>query len=182
MAGRRLPVARRRLPVALGALALALAACGTPPAPPRPSAGAGATAAPQPSAGAGTTAPASSPADPSPVASAPTLIAFVLAPTAGTGGAAEVTGPDQLPGLVGGPPEAVESARAAVAHHSGTGNRLFAFVLSGCRNTGAALTIQTRRITATLTGGEGTACFAAEWYLAVFALPAALVPPGTRVG
>jgi hypothetical protein len=53
---------------------------------------------------------------------------------------------------------------------------------AGCQNDGAALAIQAGRIIATLTGGEGIACFVAEWYLAVFAVPAHLVPPGTRVG
>ncbi|MFG2043058.1 hypothetical protein [Dactylosporangium sp. NPDC048998] len=54
--------------------------------------------------------------------------------------------------------------------------------LSGWQNDGATLVMPPGRITATLTGGEGTACFAAEWYLAVFAVPARLVPPGSRVG
>jgi hypothetical protein len=126
-------------------------------------------------------APASSAPAGSPVP-APTLIAFAMVSTAGTGAAAEVSDPDQIARLVGGPPEAVESARAAVARNRGPGNRLFAFVLPGCRDTGATLAIRAGSITATLTGGEGTACFAAEWYLAVFAVPAAQVPPGTRVG
>jgi hypothetical protein len=72
--------------------------------------------------------------------------------------------------------------RAAVARHGGADTRLFAFVLAGCQNDGAALAVRAERITATLTGGEGVACFVAEWYLAVFAVPAGLVPPGARVG
>jgi hypothetical protein len=100
----------------------------------------------------------------------------------GSGGAAEVTGPDQLDRLVDGPPAAMASARAAVERSGGPDTRIFAFVLAGCQNDGAALAIQAGRITAALTGGEGTACFAAEWYLAVFAVPAARVPPGARVG
>jgi hypothetical protein len=102
--------------------------------------------------------------------------------TAGTGGAAEVSDPGQIDRLTGAPPEAVGSARAAVARHLGAGNRLFAFVLPGCRNTGATVAIRAGRVTAALTGGEGVACFAAEWFLAVFAVPVTLVPPGTRVG
>ena len=102
--------------------------------------------------------------------------------TAGTGGATEVSEPGQIDRLADGPPAAMESVRAAVAGHRGADTRLFAFVLAGCQNDGAALAIQPGRITATLTGGEGTACFVAEWYLAVFAVPAHLIPPGARVG
>ena len=97
----------------------------------------------------------------------------------GTGGAAEITTPDQIDQLIGGPPAAVESARGAVTRNSG--NRLFAFVLAGCQNTGAALTIRDGRITATLTGGEGIACFVAEYFLALFAVPPAQVPPGAKL-
>ena len=111
-----------------------------------------------------------------------TLIAFVMVPAAGTAGAIEVSDPAQLDRLAGGPPEATGAARAAVTRARGPGVRMFAFVLSGCRNTGATLELGARRITATLTGGEGVACFDAEWFLAVFAVPAPLVPPGARVG
>jgi hypothetical protein len=127
-------------------------------------------------AGASSHAPAASPG------SSATLIAFVMVMDGGTGAAIEVSGPDQIGRLVGGPPAAIESARAAVAGHSGADTRLFAFVLAGCQNDGAALAIYAGRITATLTGGKGYACFVAQWYLAVFAVPASLVPPGTRVG
>ncbi|MEU7870360.1 hypothetical protein [Dactylosporangium sp. NPDC049140] len=121
--------------------------------------------------------------DPSPApASAPALIAFVMVRDGGTGGATEVTEPGQIDRLVAGPPAAIESARAAVARNAGPDLRIFAFVLPGCQNDGAALTTGAARITATLTGGAGTACFVAEWYLAVFAVPARLVPPGARVG
>lgn len=102
--------------------------------------------------------------------------------SSGTGAAAEISSPDQIGPIVGGPPAAVEAARAAAARHGGAGTRLFAFVLGGCQNDGAALAIGTDRITASLTGGEGIACFAAEWFLALFAVPAGLVPPGARVG
>jgi len=102
--------------------------------------------------------------------------------TDSTGGATELSGPDQIERLVGGPPAAVESVRAAVARNSGAQTRLFAFVLAGCQNDGAALTIEAGRITARLTGGEGIACFIADWFLAVFAVPASLVPPGARIG
>jgi hypothetical protein len=173
----------RRSLVALGALALTLTAAGCgvredPSATPVRSTGAspGAAATPSSSAGPSSQAPAASPA------SSATLIAFVVVLAASTDGATEVSGPDQIDRLVGGPPEAIELARAAVARNNGTDIRRFAFVLAGCQNDGAALAIAAGRITATLTGGEGIACFVAEWYLAVFAVPAGLVPPGARVG
>jgi hypothetical protein len=170
----------------LGACGTLLAACGTPSSTPRPSSGAPVPLPVVASAvSSAPSAPASSDPAASPVASAvpaATLIAFAMVPTAGTGGAAEVSDPDQIDRLTGAPPETVGSARAAVARHLGPGNRLFAFVLSGCRNTGATVAVRAGRVTAALTGGDGVACFAAEWFLAVFAVPATLVPPGTRVG
>ncbi len=169
--------------MALGAFALTLtvAGCGASEAPsgtPAPSTGVstGAAATVPSSAGTPSPAPAAAPA------SSATLIAFVMVLAASTGAAAEVSRPDQIDRLAGGPPVAIESARAAVARNSGAGTRIFAFVLAGCQNDGAALAIRADRITATLTGGEGIACFVAEWYLAVFAVPTSLVPPGTRVG
>jgi hypothetical protein len=169
--------------LALGALALTLTAAGCgvheePSATPPRSTGAstGPAATVPPSAGGSSPTPAASPA------SSATLIAFVMVLPASTGGATEVSEPDQIDRLVDGPPAAMESARAAVARNSGADTRLFAFVLAGCQNDGAALAIQAGRMTATLTGGDGIACFVAEWYLAVFAVPAHLVPPGTRVG
>ena len=173
--------------MASGALALALTAAGCgaredPVATPARSTGASTTPATTvPSAADGPSpAPAASAATSG--AQSATLIAFVMVSAASTGGATEVSGPGQIEGLVDGPPAAVESVRAAVARNSGAGTRLFAFVLAGCQDTGATLAIRTERITATLTGGEGIACFVAEWYLAVFAVPAGLVPPGARVG
>jgi hypothetical protein len=167
--------------LALGALALTVAAAGcgaradAPAASPAPSA-----ASPTSSAASPAASPASSPAS-SPVGVV-TLIAFVMVRPGGSGGAIEVSGPDQLDRLVAGPPAAMASARAVIGRSSGPDTRIFAFVLAGCQNDSAALTIRAGRITAALTGGEGTACFAAEWYLAVFAVPAAQVPPGARIG
>jgi hypothetical protein len=172
----------RRSLIALGALALTLAAgCGAREDPvATPARSTGASTAPAAtvasSAGASSHAPAAS------AAPSATLIAFVMVSAASTGGATEVSGPDQINRLVDGPPAVIESVRAAVARNSGAGTRLFAFVLPGCQDTGAGLAIRADRITATLTGGEGIACFVAEWYLAVFAVPAGLVPPGARVG
>jgi hypothetical protein len=163
----------RRTRLALGALVLTLTAgCGVREDPP---------AGPASPAGSTGTSAAATAAVPPPVGTT-TLVAFAMVLSGSTGAAAEISGPDQIDGLVGGPPAVVESARAAVARNSGAGTRLFAFVLPGCQNEGAALAIQAKRVTAMLTGGEGIACFAAEWYLAVFAVPTGSVPPGARVG
>ncbi|MPZ79619.1 MAG: hypothetical protein GEV28_04140 [Actinophytocola sp.] len=58
------------------------------------------------------------------------------------------------------------------------GSRGFAFVLAGCADTAAVLLLGDGRITADLTGGEGTNCDAAEYYLATFDVDAELVPDG----
>jgi hypothetical protein len=172
----------RRSLVVVGVLALTLTATGCggredPSATPERSAG------PSTSPTATAASPAGSASNPSPSTPlAATLIDFAMVPAASGGSATEISGPGQIERLVGGPPAAVESARAAVARHSGADTRLFAFILAGCQNDGAALKIETGRITATLTGGEGIACFVAEWYLALFAVPARLVPPGVRIG
>ncbi|GIJ72943.1 hypothetical protein Voc01_078600 [Virgisporangium ochraceum] len=144
-------------------------------------AGGDVTATPARSASTGASPPGASPSDASPPAStgATTLIAFAMVSSAGTAAAAEVRSPDDVDRFVGGPPDVVATARAAVARHAGS--RMFAFVLAGCQNTGATLSIRAGRVTAALTGGEGIACLVAEYFLAVFAVPAHLVPPDAKV-
>ncbi|WP_433064872.1 hypothetical protein [Dactylosporangium sp. CS-033363] len=117
-----------------------------------------------------------------PPASAPSLIAFVMVQDAGTGGALEISTPDQIDLLAPGPPAAIETARTAVARTRSPDVRIFAFVRAGCQNDGATIAVESTRITATLTGGEGAACYVPEWYLAVFAVPAPLVRPGASAG
>ncbi|WP_433223072.1 hypothetical protein ACQP00_25160 [Dactylosporangium sp. CS-047395] len=117
-----------------------------------------------------------------PAAPAPELIAFVMVQDAGTGGAVEISAPDQIDRLAPGPAAAIDSARTAVTQHARPDVRIFAFVRPGCQNDGATIALGSKQITATLTGGEDTACVVAEWYLAVFAVPAQLVPPGASVG
>jgi hypothetical protein len=120
------------------------------------------------------------PADPSPTSA--TLIAFVLVGSGGSGDAAgEVTAPEQFDRFLAGSP-AIERVREATERHRRAGVRLFAFVVNGCQNDAASLVIQPARVYATLTGGAGIQCFVAEQYLAVFAVPAGLVPDGARVG
>lgn len=58
------------------------------------------------------------------------------------------------------------------------GRRGFAFVLTGCAETGAVLLVSLEKITADLTGGENTNCDAPAYFLATFAISAADVPAG----
>ncbi len=72
--------------------------------------------------------------------------------------------------------------RGRVAQYRKDGIRLFAFVLSGCQHDGASLVIRDTRISAMPTGGENVSCFVAEYFLAVFAVPADRVPANVTVG
>jgi hypothetical protein len=117
-------------------------------------------------------------------------------------GAAPVaaSGPGVLTGFVqlqSGPPTAVEighgdaaliervqrnpDARAALTRPAHPGTRAFAFVLTGCRETGAVLLLGDHLI-AEPAGGEGVTCYLPEFYLAVFELPAGLVPEPLVLG
>jgi hypothetical protein len=110
------------------------------------------------------------------------LIAFVNLGTARSGtGAGEVTRPEQLDPFLVGPAAANQKVRDAVARGRTDGVRLFAFLLLGCQNEGAQLMIQPPRMYAVLTG-EPKECFAAEQFIAVFAVPAHQVPNGVQLG
>lgn len=67
---------------------------------------------------------------------------------------------------------------AVLAEPVPAGERGFAFVLTGCAETGAVLLVGHEKITADLTGGEDTDCDAPGYFLATFAIPASAVPPG----
>ncbi|MFI5913298.1 hypothetical protein [Dactylosporangium sp. NPDC051541] len=146
-------------------LALTVTGCGGPAATPAPVAGPSSPVpspsvpapSPSPSRVSPPAPPPSSAAPVSPKPTAAVLVQFGRVRDGGTGGATETTGPGADP-------------------------RIFEFVLAGCQNDGAALTITATRVTAKLTGGEGTACYVPEWYKAVFAVPAGQVPPGARLG
>jgi hypothetical protein len=58
-----------------------------------------------------------------------------------------------------------------------TGERGFAFVLTGCAETSAVLLIGHDTITADLTGGDGAVCDAPAYFLATFVADADHVPP-----
>lgn len=166
--------------------------CGTPSRSPvgPPSGGSGPSATAGPAGTAAPTGPAGPTAPPggsgrrsgAPAPASPTLIAFVQVRGGAGDAAGEVTGSEQLDPFLTGPPAADQQVRDAVRRHRGAGVRLFAFLLTGCQNNGASLVIQPARVHAVLTGGLGVRCFVAEHFLAVFAVPAALVPDRVRIG
>ncbi|MCZ4118947.1 hypothetical protein [Streptomyces sp. H39-S7] len=83
-----------------------------------------------------------------------------------------------LAGLPGGGASAVRAQLAA--HPPQSGERRFGFQLSGCRPTGATLTISAEgRVSASPTGGENIRCIRPEYYAAVLAVPVNVLP--TRV-
>jgi hypothetical protein len=171
--------------------ALAVAGCTQPtPDPAQP------TAPAQPSASAATTvgdptvvAGPTASVVPSPTAgpTAPVLIQFEPLRSRGNGsGGADVTRADRLDefldrhdldqnGLNYSPQEQILPWLAL-------GARVLAFVLAGCGNDGATLVVESARVYADLTGGGNVQCDAPQYYFAVFAVPAGLVPAGARIG
>ncbi|WP_431946115.1 hypothetical protein [Actinacidiphila sp. bgisy167] len=95
--------------------------------------------------------------------------------------AAEVTSARQLDAFLAGLPRTGAAAlREQLARQPRrTDERRFAFVLTGCRPTGAALAIGRREISAAPTGDEHIRCIQAQSFAAVLAVPSRLVP--TRV-
>jgi len=129
--------------------------------------------------------PASPPAGgtPSPQPNGATLIAFAQPRTGGSsdvGG--DVTEPGKLDPFLTGETSIDQRLRAAADRYRRAGTRLLAFRLNGCQESGATLAIQSGRVVATLTGGENYQCFVAEHYVALFAVPASLIPPGAKIG
>jgi hypothetical protein len=124
---------------------------------------------------------------PSAAPTSPMLILFDLLGSGARRGAAEVTRPDRLDEFLDrfdiettnsldySPREEVKPWRAV-------GARLFAFMLAGCDNDGAALQIESSRVYATLTGGLGVQCDTPVYYLAIFAVPAGLIADGAQIG
>jgi hypothetical protein len=156
---------------------------GGPSADPPPSSAPSSTGA-QPASPAPTTAEAPGPsgdAEAPPPADA-TLVIFLPLGTSGDGGGdgqIEVTDPASIDTLPL-PADRLDRVRAAVRPFQRRGLRLFAFTRSGCQHTGAVLSISRAGMLVVLTGGEQVRCFAAEYFLAVFAVPTGKVPPGTR--
>lgn len=67
-------------------------------------------------------------------------------------------------------------ARAELLRPPATENRRYAFVLTGCAETGAQLLLGPKTLRAELTGGGKTVCVAPAVFLATFEIPARLVP------
>lgn len=137
-------------------------------------------------------------------------VALVSVPTAAIEGVrtvngtppVAVTGPGVATGFVqlqGGPPTAVEiggsqaaaltarmernpDAQAALGRPVRPGTRAFAFVVTGCRDTGAVLLVTNDGMTAEPIDGEGPACYLPEYYLATFEVPADRVPEPALLG
>ncbi|MEU7580642.1 hypothetical protein AB0B50_23910 [Streptomyces sp. NPDC041068] len=97
---------------------------------------------------------------------------------------AEVSQPDQLRDFLDGLPEERKGSRPELEDlpESGAGQRLFAYVVQGCRHTGAVLRITEKRMVPEPVGGEGVRCVAPESFVAVFRVPAQQVPPSAAVG
>jgi hypothetical protein len=130
-----------------------------------------------------TSAPSPGPPSASPPAvTTPVLIAFtqIRRAESGTPTGAEVTTQAQFDRFVGG--VADDQVRAKVQQHRKQGVRLFAFFFSGCQHDGASLVILDARLYAIPTGGENVNCFVAEYFLAVFAVPADRVPANVKIG
>ncbi len=95
--------------------------------------------------------------------------------------AAEISRPEQLRSFLAEVPEVAEKVRSAVRTKRPEHSRLFGFVVSGCRETGAVLRVREKRIEAVPTGSDAR-CLRAEYYVAVFALEAGLVPAQPNIG
>lgn len=76
----------------------------------------------------------------------------------------------------------LDKAKAALQNRPGAGKRSFAFVLTGCANSGAVLLVSPKLVTAALTGEREAVCDAANYYLAVFEIDSDRVPTDAVVG
>jgi hypothetical protein len=72
-------------------------------------------------------------------------------------------------------------ALAALEERVPPGHRGFAFVRSGCAETGAVLLVSFSTLTAELTGGENTACGQRNFFLVTFTIPEKNVPEGAEL-
>jgi len=76
----------------------------------------------------------------------------------------------------------LDQARQALGAQPSTGQRGFAFVLTGCAPDGATLIVQQRSLTAKLTGDSANRCFAAAYFLVTFTIDRDDVPPQAVLG
>ncbi|MFI8972220.1 hypothetical protein ACIGO9_04985 [Nocardia asteroides] len=93
----------------------------------------------------------------------------------------EVSQPDQLAAFGSGLDPAVTAGIRSEVQRS-VDDRSFAFVLTGCHNDGAYLVISRDRLRPVLTATEPVVCVAPDYYVAVFTVPAASVPPMAVIG
>lgn len=96
-------------------------------------------------------------------------------------GPGEVTGPEQLDRYRIQPADADREVRQAVEHYRQPGVRLLVFPFAGCPSKGPSLVTEPHRVYAVLVD-ELPECYVAEQHLALFAVPAGLVPDGARIG
>ena len=71
----------------------------------------------------------------------------------------------------------LDRARAALDVVPAAGQRGFAFVLTGCTEDTAVLTVEGGTLTADATGGDGSDCAGANYFLATFTVDRNRVPP-----
>ncbi|MBE1577875.1 hypothetical protein ACFORH_11820 [Amycolatopsis roodepoortensis] len=72
-------------------------------------------------------------------------------------------------------------ARAALAYAPPADRRGFAFVLPGCAEDGAELTVEGDTLTPELTGGENVNCATANYFLAVFSVERDSIPAAPKL-
>ncbi|MFJ4983041.1 hypothetical protein ACIP9H_04510 [Streptomyces sp. NPDC088732] len=96
---------------------------------------------------------------------------------------AEVTSGRQLDAFLAtlSPKDARTVRKQLAGHPSRPGERRFAFVLTGCRPTGAWLMISRQELSAVTTGDETIRCIQAQRWTAVLAVPSSLVPERARL-
>lgn len=74
-----------------------------------------------------------------------------------------------------------DEARAALAYAPPSDRRGFAFVVPGCAEDGAELTVEGDTLTAELTGGENVNCATANYFLTVFSVERDSIPATPRL-
>ncbi len=94
---------------------------------------------------------------------------------------AELPAPSMYDALQAAKAMNLDEARAALDRAPRPGTRSFAFVLTGCAESGAVLLVSPERLKADLTGGDGTVCDAAAYFLAMFEIDADRVPAQARL-
>ncbi|WP_410649743.1 hypothetical protein [Amycolatopsis sp. cmx-4-54] len=78
-------------------------------------------------------------------------------------------------------PSNLDEVRAALAFAPSADRRGFAFVVPGCAEDGAELTIEGDTLTVNLTGGENVNCATANYFLAVFSVDRDSIPAAPKL-